>query len=81
MVLLILASTSLLLQSTSAIPLTDKDGKVTTALLICIIKPWLFKRCGNVTTLSTKTWHLSSGRRSVQATRIFLNLAFDLTTF
>ena len=27
-----------------------------------------------MTTLSTKTWHLSSGRRSVQATIIFLNL-------
>ena len=79
MVLLILASASLLLQSTFAIPLTDKHGKVTIYIHPTkIMTLENFHRCGSATTLSTKSWHLLSGRRSVQAT---ITLQINLLSF
>ena len=78
MVLLILAS-ALLLQSTFAIPLTDKNGKVTIYIHPTkIMTLENFHRCGSATTLSTKIWHLLSGRRSVQAT---ITLQINLLSF
>ena len=48
---------------------------------LSFIKPWFSKkncRCGNVTTLSTKSWHLLSGRRSAQA---IINFWIDFCFF